>query len=304
MSEHAPTTLHRVVKFPSIGGSGDPVDDIIISEDPLTIELEYGAGGDRKRFTFTSTMRTPGNDLELALGLVKSEGIIESYQDIQSIRELCPDCDDADQPSRVLVSLNTDVDFNPGNHRRSLLMSSSCGICGKIDMAQVKKDHGNIGGDDFEISGDKLFVLSESVRKKQVFFKHTGSVHAAGLFNHLGDIHIVREDVGRHNAMDKLVGAMMMMDNLHPTEMGVFFSGRTSYELIQKSIVAGIGFVVSVGAPSSLAIQLSEAAGITLVGFLKSSGFNIYSNKYRILRNSLTQNGQHQSGEPNQISKS
>ena len=270
-------------------GKLSPCQDLVVTEDPLTIEVEYGPEFERRREIFATTMRTPGNDLELAIGLLFSEGVISGPKDVFFAKEMCPGCDEDRGISRVLIALPPGKVFNPQDHQRNLLISSSCGICGKIDLSKIQKlkdqktpNRHSKAICNTEHESHYLAQLSQSVREKQILFKHTGSVHAAALFDPHGNILSVREDVGRHNAMDKLIGGLVYQPNLLSQVSGVFFSGRTSYELIQKSIVAGISLVVSVGAPSSLAISLAEAGGITLAGFLKPNRYNIYTHSERI----------------------
>lgn len=287
MASPSPTsaTSTRVVNLPDHAVSHK--EDLLIVEEPLNVEIEFGPVLDRQRDAFTSTMRTPGNDMELALGLLFSEGIIQSMADVQSVREICENCDPGnsgsgagENPSGVLVSLAPNIEYNPSHFKRHLLVSSSCGVCGKVDSSQIRQTLNSLSAtsipNPFVPLPDFIPHLADEIRNRQVFFKHTGSVHAAALFDESGEILFLREDVGRHNAMDKVVGAMLSHPGFPLKAVGVFFSGRTSYELLQKSVVAGISLVVSVGAPSSLAVDIAKAADISLIGFLKSSSYNIY----------------------------
>lgn len=288
----SPTQAFSVKVFDQSFDEPSTKEDLVITEDPLTIEIEYGSQSGRRREIFSTTMRTPGNDLELSTGLLMAEGIINGPQDIISVKEECPKCDDEQGMSKVLVSLIPEKTYNPNEYQRNLLVSSSCGLCGKIDLSKIQKlknklDHAEHPrmSNSTSLNSECLIKLAEEVRGKQLFFRHTGAVHASALFDKNGNILCVREDVGRHNAMDKTIGALLHSENIRSQMVGVFFSGRTSYELIQKSIVADIQFVVSVGAPSSLAINLAETAGITLAGFLKTNRYNVYTHPDRIRHN-------------------
>lgn len=283
----SPTSATRVFRFQSSTGTLPmPDEDLVIVEEPLTIEVEHGPASHRQRSTLTVTMRTPGNDLELALGLAYSEGVIRSTRDVSSIREIPEDCDNSGIIRAVRISLIDGHPYSPELLQRHLLMNTSCGFCGRLNSQSIsdwrKSTYAPEDSLPFTIQANHLLALGDSVRQRQTFFKHTGAVHAAATWDDSGRIHLVREDIGRHNAMDKITGATLASNPQSPFHSGIFFSGRTSFDLVQKSAMAGFPFIASVGAPSSLAIELARNLNITLVGFLKKNSFNIYSHPHRI----------------------
>ncbi|MFN5347707.1 MAG: formate dehydrogenase accessory sulfurtransferase FdhD [Bacteroidota bacterium] len=265
--------------------SSQTMDDIIVVEEPLEIRLGYGPMDMRDETNVSITMRTPGNDFELATGFLYTEGIIKSGDDILSIKYCTNHQKSEQQYNIVRVELKPYVEFEASAFNRNFYMTSACGICGKasIDAIAVhcpmKNDQDNLG-----IEKKTIFSLSEKLKQKQTIFNNTGGIHASALFKLDGELLLTMEDVGRHNALDKLIGSLIALNKLHLAEGSVLFlSGRASFELLQKSAMAGIKIVCAVGAPSSLAVQTAEEFGITLIGFLREGRFNIYSHAFRIL---------------------
>lgn len=251
--------------------------DQLAVEEPLQIQLLYGSSGNEQRKNLAVTMRTPGNDEELAAGFLCTEGIITSNTQLISIIAA------ASGENTVLVILKGDFIPDLQGQERNFYVSSSCGVCGKSGIDAVRKEIKFPDSDSpLKITAAVLQRLPDMLRKQQEVFKSTGGLHACALFDSSGTILSSREDVGRHNALDKLIGNAFLKSQLPLRGTILLLSGRASFELVQKAAIAGIRIIAAIGAPSSLAVQLANEAGITLVGFLKSDRFNIYSGSGRI----------------------
>jgi FdhD protein len=222
-------------------------------------------------------MRTPGNDEELAVGFLFTEGIIQNKKQVEEVNTLLPGS------NQVLVSLCESEQPTLQGAERNFYTTSSCGVCGKssIDAIRTASCFKDIR-DDICLKADLFYELESALRKQQAIFQSTGGLHASALFDLDGNFIMLREDVGRHNALDKLIGAAFLNDELPLTNSILLLSGRASFELVQKAAMAGIKIVAAVGAPSSLAVQLAEDSNITLIGFLRNRRFNIYSASARI----------------------
>jgi FdhD protein len=258
--------------------------DMLAIEEPLEIRLEYGSKEERQVQNISVTMRTPGNDAELALGFLFTEGIIQKQQDIATINHCFIAC--AENKENVIqVSLNEHIIPNLRNTERNFYTTSSCGVCGKgsINAIRTVSVYDNQPQVDNFISADLLHGLPVTLSHHQKVFADTGGLHASALFNPAGELLLVREDVGRHNALDKLIGAALNKKWLPLNKHVLLLSGRASFELVQKAAMAGITVIAAVGAPSSLAVQLAEEFNITLIGFLRNERFNIYTASNRIL---------------------
>jgi len=257
--------------------------DALAIEEPLEIRLEYGPVDDRKVQNVSVTMRTPGNDAELALGFLFTEGIIKLQTDTHSIEHCFIAC--AENKENVIqVSLKESVEPNLQNTDRNFYTTSSCGVCGKASISSIKTVSAfNNSTTENRVDADLLYQLPLILQKQQEVFADTGGLHASALFDTKGELLLVREDVGRHNALDKLIGAALNKNILPLDKHVLLLSGRASFELVQKAAMAGINIIVAVGAPSSLAVQLAEEFNITLVGFLRNRRFNIYTQPQRIL---------------------
>lgn len=265
--------------------SSQTTDDIIVVEEPLEIRLGFGPMDMREETNVSITMRTPGNDFELATGFLFTEGIIKSGEDILSIKYCTNHQKKEQQYNIVRIELMPVVEFEATAFNRNFYMTSACGICGKasIDAIAVHCVKSEIN-DDFKIDKQLVFSLSDKLKQKQTIFNNTGGIHAAALFSMNGDLLLTMEDVGRHNALDKLIGSLVALNKLQLAENAVLFlSGRASFELLQKATMAGVKIVCAVGAPSSLAVETAEEFGITLIGFLRDGRFNIYTHKNRII---------------------
>lgn len=251
--------------------------DQLAIEEPLEIQIVYGDRNHRIQRTISITMRTPGNDEELAVGFLFTEGIIKNKNQVAHTHVSLAE-------NKVLVLLNENEKVNLQKTERNFYTTSSCGVCGKTSIEAIKtiSSYNNIS-DHIRISSSIFYQLEKQLRKQQAIFESTGGLHASALFDLEGNFISLREDVGRHNALDKLTGAAFLNEELPLTNKILLLSGRASFELVQKATMAEIKIIAAVGAPSSLAVQLAEEAGITLIGFLRNEGFNIYTGEERIM---------------------
>lgn len=260
-------------------GETTEVNDLIVREEPLEIRVGYGLDTQRKEFALAVTMRTPGADEELARGFLLTEGVVKSDADILSAKY----CMQAKHPENTLkVELKTDVIFDPEKFKRNFYATSSCGVCGKAVLEAIASELPTPVGSSPQIHQSIILNLSDQLKTHQNTFKFTGGLHAAALFDQEGQLLIVREDIGRHNALDKLIG-VCAMKHVDFTDKILWLSGRMGFEMVQKSAMAGIKAIVALGAPSSLAIDLAQQHGLTLIGFLKKDSFNIYSGKENVI---------------------
>lgn len=279
------TTVERVHGF-----AAAPAHDTLAVEEPLEIQLAYGPADARATKSISVTMRTPGHDFELAAGFLMTEGVIRDAVDIQEIsyaaegmREPARETDEEGtvlpyQPERniVRVELAPEIVVSLANVERNFYTTSSCGICGKASLLALQTVCPPRVQDRFSISAAVLYSLPVRLREAQSIFNQTGGLHGAGLFDAAGTLLSLREDVGRHNAVDKLLGAEFLADRTPLRDMLLLLSGRASFELLQKALMGGVSMVASVGAPSSLAVQVARQFDIALVGFLRDDHFNIY----------------------------
>lgn len=260
--------------------NGAPTDDrdLLASEEPMEIR----AVTPDATHSVAVTMRTPGHDFELAVGFMLAEGLIASREDLVDV-SYCPDPDDMQQYNIVNVTLAPSADFDPTMLQRNFYATSSCGVCGKASLEALRTYGAATVGVSPQVRASVIQSLPERLREAQAVFQQTGGLHASGLFTPNGDLLTMREDVGRHNALDKVVGHHAMTGDLPLSQHVLLVSGRASWELLQKSLAAGIAVVVAVGAPSSLAVELAQEFGITLVGFTKPDRFNVYAGSHRIV---------------------
>ena len=254
-----------------------PAADFLATEEPLEIRISFGNATQRAQKNVSVTMRTPGNDFELATGFLFTEGIIKNLAEIQSIKH-------CNGENVITVELKEDVEVELNKLERNFYTTSSCGVCGKSSIEAVKticRLDDSI--DELTISSLVIYQLPDILRSSQDVFDFTGGLHACGLFNESGELLLSREDVGRHNALDKLIGAALNKSMIPLHNHLLLLSGRASFELIQKAWMAGIKVIAAIGAPSSLAVQMAEECNITLIGFLRNKSFNIYSGAHRII---------------------
>ncbi|MGC2234857.1 MAG: formate dehydrogenase accessory sulfurtransferase FdhD [Pyrinomonadaceae bacterium] len=256
--------------------------DTLAVEEPLEIRLGFTENEKFAHRAISITMRTPGNDFELAAGFLFTEGILTSKNQIKNIKH-CGKFPSAENTVRIDLSAETNV--NPVKLERNFYTTSSCGVCGKSSLeALFVAGARRIAKKDFpKISAGTIHFLPEKLRETQNIFDKTGGLHAAALFDFDGNLIDLREDVGRHNAVDKLIGAHFLSDKLPLSDKILFLSGRASFELVQKAVMAEIPVIAAVGAPSSLAVEAANEFGITLLGFVRDNRFNVYTGIERIL---------------------
>lgn len=263
------------------GPSSDEKIDLLAVEEPLEIKLGYGPEDQREQRSLAITMRTPGNDLELALGFLYTEGIIDGMSDVRHL-DHCTDSKGQRTENAVRVELSPDRKLDWEAFQRHFYTNSSCGICGKASIESLEAICPAKITSALHVSPDIIHGLGDKMREAQNVFEHTGGLHASALFDAFGNLIYMREDIGRHNALDKLIGTALFKNLLPLRAHIVMLSGRSCFELIQKSLMAGIPMVVAVGAPSSLAVQTAEEFGLSLLGFTRNASFNIYTHPQRV----------------------
>jgi len=256
--------------------------DSVAVEEPLEIQLCSASAADSAAKSVSITMRTPGDDAELAVGFLFTEAIITSASQIASVQH-SGDPAPAGFRNVIRVELEAGVQVDLGRLERHFYTTSSCGVCGKSSLDALRVSGQQPLSDvTTRFSREALVRLPDELRKEQEVFSKTGGLHAAAVFSPDGEITLVREDVGRHNAVDKVVGALLMANRLPAHGFGLLVSGRASFELMQKALVAGLPLLAAVGAPSSLAVSLAKEFDMTLIGFLRQGNFNIYSGAERL----------------------
>ncbi len=268
------TGVARVEVDVVTGASTARASDVVAVEEPLQIRLVHGPPADRHEIDVAVTMRTPGADEVLALGFLHTEGVIEHAGAVESVEEA---------ENVVTVHLVPGAAFDSEMLRRNTYTTSSCGICGKASIEAVQVHIPDRAGQDrFAIDAAALEGLPAALGSQQTAFEQTGGIHASATFGLDGHIERVAEDVGRHNALDKLIGSYLTEGALPLLDRGLLFSGRASFELVQKAAVAGCPFVAAIGPPSSLAVELAGEQRMTLVGFLREGRFNVYTLPHRL----------------------
>lgn len=271
------TPIHRV-----IAETVSEENDLLAVEEPLEIRLGFLEKGTQTHKAVSITMRTPGNDFELAAGFLFTEGILQSKNQIKSIKH-CGKFPNNQNTVRIDLIKNTEINLE--KLQRNFYTTSSCGVCGKSSLEAL-----NIAGAKAikneilqPVSAETINRLPKKLLEKQTVFGETGGLHAAALFEIDGKLVDLREDVGRHNAVDKLIGKQFLNDNLPLDDKILFLSGRASFELLQKAVMGRIPIIAAVGAPSSLAVEAAKEFGVTLLGFVRDGRFNIYTNESRVL---------------------
>jgi formate dehydrogenase family accessory protein FdhD len=264
---------HITIKKISVSGLAETDDELAV-EQPLEIRLAYQGEGGYVQQKMAVTMRTPGNDEELAAGFLYTEGIIAHRKMIRQI--------DVTDHHVVFTLKDGSVPVLEGVHR-NFPATASCGVCGKTDIESIynKPVHGP-SSNDILLPATLFYTLQKTLEHQQVLFEHTGGLHAAALFDFDGDCHLLREDIGRHNALDKVIGHAFLNERLPLQKSILLLSGRAGFELIQKAYMAGIPVIAAVGAPSSMAVERAKDCGITLIGFLREERFNVYTGWERI----------------------
>ena len=249
--------------------------DRLVTEEPMEVRLH---GPEQEPEPLVVTMRTPGNDFDLAVGFCITEGVIDSAAGVATVAYCLPD-DGVQQYNVVTVALRRPVDL--AAHHRDFAANASCGLCGKATLEQVEIACDPVGPGP-SVGRSVLVTLPERLRRAQAVFDATGGLHAAACFGPDGELTVLREDVGRHNAVDKVVGHAALQGRLPLTDQVLLVSGRVSFEIVQKAAVAGIPILCAVSAPSSLAVEAAERLGQTVVGFLRGDRFNVYTHPERI----------------------
>ncbi|MEI3801039.1 MULTISPECIES: formate dehydrogenase accessory sulfurtransferase FdhD [unclassified Chitinophaga] len=267
--------VHTRIKKVAAGNITD-ASDTLATEDPLEIRLVHGPSHNRRQQNISVTMRTPGEDMELAAGFLFTEGVIRDQAAIQEII-----LSEDDSGGVATVHLKPAIVAQLGNTQRNFTATAACGVCGKNDIAAIHTGV-SVNRASLRLAAAQLFGLPAILRNEQALFESTGGLHAAALFNRNMELLLLREDIGRHNAVDKLIGAALQQQLTPLDECILLLSGRAGFELIQKAAMAGIPVIAAIGAPSSMAVKMAAEWNITLLGFLKDQRFNIYSGAERI----------------------
>jgi FdhD protein len=254
--------------------------DLVVVEEPLEIRLALARGGKKTERSLSITMRTPGDDFELAVGFLFGEGIIHGRQDLEAI---FPSQATPENCNVVTVKLRKGLNVDRSRLLRHFYTTSSCGVCGKASLAALQvRGCSALDANRPVVREEVIHSLPRELLRAQSLFERTGGLHAAALFDTAGSLVCTREDVGRHNAVDKLVGTQILAGQTPLSESILMVSGRTSFEIIQKALMAGVPVVAAVSAPSSLAVDLANKFGMTLLGFVRGESFNVYAGSQRI----------------------
>jgi len=272
---------YKVLKYSS--NNFEDVEDLVSIEEPLEISLKYKEKNKWIEQTLSITMRTPGNDDDLVRGFLFNEQIVKSINDIDSIESYGDKVGQYKIQNKILATLNNSENVNISKIKRDFLTNSSCGVCGKssldaLEIIKITKTNAS----EPKISKDVVIQSPNILKEGQSEFSKTGGIHASGLFNSDGKLIALREDVGRHNALDKLIGCALEKKQFDPKNQFITCSGRLNFELVQKVLMTDIGIMIGVGAPTSLAIDLANKFDITLIGFVKRDSFNIYTNNKKV----------------------
>ena len=272
---------YKVLKYSS--NNFNDVEDLVSIEEPLEISLKYKEKDNWVEQSLSITMRTPGNDEDLVRGFLFNEQIVKSLNDIDSIESYGDKVGQYKIQNKILATLNNSENVNISKIKRDFLTNSSCGVCGKssLDALEIIKTT-KTNTSEPKISKDVIIQSPDILREGQSEFSKTGGIHASGLFNSDGKLIALREDVGRHNALDKLIGSALEKKQFDPKDQFITCSGRLNFELVQKVLMTDIGIIIGVGAPTSLAIDLANKFDITLIGFVKRDSFNIYTNNKKV----------------------
>jgi FdhD protein len=272
---------YKVAKFKS--NKIENVDDLISIEEPLEISIKYKDQDNWVNQILSITMRTPGNDEDLVRGFLYNEQIIEDINHIDTIESFGDKVGQYNIQNKILATLNNSQNVNITKIKRDFLTNSSCGVCGKssLDALEIIKKE-KPSSSEPKITKDIIIQSPDILRNNQSEFSKTGGIHASGLFDNNGKLISIREDVGRHNALDKLIGSVLKNNQLKPTNQFITCSGRLNFELVQKVLMTNIGIMIGVGAPTSLAIDLANKFDMTLIGFVKGDSFNIYTNNQKV----------------------
>ena len=273
---------YKILKYHS--DKFDDIEDLISIEEPLEISLKFKENNIWVTKILSITMRTPGDDENLVRGFLFNEQIVQEIKDIENIESFGEKVGQYNIQNKILVTLNNSKNVNIAHIKRDFMTNSSCGVCGKssLDALEIiKKDKTN--QDQPKISKQIIIQSPLLLRENQSEFSKTGGIHASGLFNDDGSLIVSKEDVGRHNALDKLIGSALINNQFDPLTQFITCSGRLNFELVQKVLMTNIGIMIGVGAPTSLAIDLANKFDMTLIGFVKRDSFNIYTNNKKVI---------------------
>jgi len=273
---------YKVLKFNS--KKFENIEDLVSIEEPLEISLKFKEQEKWIAQNLSITMRTPGNDEDLVRGFLFNEQIVENIKDIKSIENYGDKVGQYNIQNKILATLNNSQNINISKIKRDFLTNSSCGVCGKssLDALEIIKKN-KTNPSEPKITKEIIIQSPNILKKNQSEFSKTGGIHASGLFASDGELISLMEDVGRHNALDKLIGNALINDQLDPKTQYITCSGRLNFELVQKVLMTDIGIMIGVGAPTSLAIDLANKFDITLIGFVKRDSFNIYTNNKKVI---------------------
>ncbi len=261
------------------------IDELVSIEEPLEMIIYYKKNNDWINNSISITMRTPKNDEDLIVGLLFSEGIIQKTSEIKKVELLGHKTGKFKLQNKIRVTLNNSKNLDVKHLRRNFFTNSSCGICGKASMDSLEIIcKTKINKDNPKIKNSLITRIPKLLMQKQSEFSKTGGIHASALFDQSGKVLVIREDIGRHNALDKVIGHSFKNSIFDTKNQFIACSGRLSFELVQKTLMANIGLLMGVGAPTSLAIDLAKRFDITLIGFVKTDSFNIYCGENRILK--------------------
>jgi FdhD protein len=272
---------YKILKYNS--NKFENIEDLVSIEEPLEISLKFKEKENWVTKILSITMRTPGDDEDLVRGFLFNEQLVENIKDIDSIESFGDKVGQYNIQNKILITLNNSKNINISNIKRDFMTNSSCGVCGKssLDALEIIKTN-KTNSNQPKISKEIIIQSPSILRENQSEFSKTGGIHASGLFTSNGNLISVKEDVGRHNALDKLIGSALAGNQINPIAQYIACSGRLNFELVQKVLMTDIGIMIGVGAPTSLAIDLANKFDITLIGFVKRDSFNIYTNNKKV----------------------
>jgi FdhD protein len=275
---------YKVLKFKK--NEFENTDDLISIEEPLEISIKYKDQNEWMTSSLSITMRTPGHDKDLVRGFLFNEQIIQNLNEIESIQSIGEKVGQYKIQNKILITLNNSKNINISKIKRDFLTNSSCGVCGKssLDALEIIKKDKTFKTEP-KLTKEIITRSPSVLRQNQSEFSKTGGIHASGLFSSDGKLISLREDVGRHNALDKMIGNALNNNQIEPKNQFVTCSGRLNFELVQKVLMTNIGLMIGVGAPTSLAIDLANRFDMTLIGFVKGDSFNVYTNNQKVIVN-------------------
>ena len=275
---------YKVLKFKK--NKFENTDDLISVEEPLEISLKYKNQNEWLTNSLIITMRTPGQDEDLVRGFLYNEQIIQNLNEIDNIESFGDKVGKYNIQNKILITLNNSKNINISKIKRDFMSNSSCGVCGKssLDALEITKKEKTLSSDP-KLTKEIIIQSPAILKCNQSEFSKTGGIHASGLFSSDGKLISLREDVGRHNALDKMIGNALNKDQIDHKNQFITCSGRLNFELVQKVLMTNIGLIIGVGAPTSLALDLANRFDMTLIGFVKEDSFNIYTNNQKVIVN-------------------